>query len=184
MDDGSLRVVVALFCFLITAKINSDEPSAVTSCNDLGKFASHRSFLLGSQERHTTGALFGIKARIFRFIDKEWMIAARHIGSFPNLCILRNWHTIHTQIRNQRCSTSELRTVQKLKGCLRERNHEPQHLCTVYIVMCAEQARSLSATASVRLSSFPLSTKLNPCVATCKRDSAYRVPFSLQVDAR
>src|SRR5207248_3844034 len=86
-----------LFCFLITAKINSDEPSAVTSCNDLGKFASHRSFLLGSQERHTTGALFGIKARIFRFIDKEWMIAARHIGSFPNLCILRNWHTIHTQ---------------------------------------------------------------------------------------
>src|SRR5438477_12144030 len=113
---------------------------------EVSSFARKR----GTQLAHS----FGIKARIFRLIDKEWMIAARQIGSFPNLCILRNWHTIHTQIRNQRCSTSELRTVQKLKGCLRERNHEPQHLCTDYIVMCAEQARSLSATASVRLSSF------------------------------
>ena len=44
--------------FVITAEINSDEPSAVTSCNNSAKFASHRSFLLRSQERHTTGALF------------------------------------------------------------------------------------------------------------------------------
>jgi hypothetical protein len=54
--DGSI-VVFTLVSFVIASQINSDEPSAVTSCDDLANFASRRDFLLGSQERHTTGAL-------------------------------------------------------------------------------------------------------------------------------
>jgi hypothetical protein len=54
--DGSI-VVFAFVSFLIAAQINPDEPSAVASCDDLANFASHRDFLLGSQERHTPRTL-------------------------------------------------------------------------------------------------------------------------------
>jgi len=47
--DSSV-VVVAL------PEIDADEPSAVASCNDLANFASHRDFLLGSQETRTLSA--------------------------------------------------------------------------------------------------------------------------------
>jgi hypothetical protein len=44
-------VVFALLGFVIAAEINPYEPSAIASCDDLANFASHRDFLLGSQER-------------------------------------------------------------------------------------------------------------------------------------
>jgi hypothetical protein len=50
-------VVVAFVRFVIAAEIDSDEPSAINSRDDLANFASHRDFLHGSQQRHTTGAL-------------------------------------------------------------------------------------------------------------------------------
>src|SRR5439155_14478430 len=42
-------VVFTLAAFVIAAEIDSDEPPAVASCNDLANFASHRDFLLGPQ---------------------------------------------------------------------------------------------------------------------------------------
>ena len=50
-------VVVALISFVVAAEIDWDESSAIASRDDLANFASHRDFLLGSQKRHTTGAL-------------------------------------------------------------------------------------------------------------------------------
>jgi hypothetical protein len=50
-------VVVAFLRFVIASEIDSDEPSAIASRYDLANFARHRDFLLGSQQRHTTGAL-------------------------------------------------------------------------------------------------------------------------------
>jgi hypothetical protein len=44
-------VVFALFGFVIAAEINPDESRAVATRDDLANFASHRDFLLGSQER-------------------------------------------------------------------------------------------------------------------------------------
>src|SRR5439155_25020708 len=60
--DGSI-VVFAFVSFLIAAKINPYEPSAVASCDDRANFASHRDFLLGSQETHTSRALTGPHVR-------------------------------------------------------------------------------------------------------------------------
>jgi hypothetical protein len=50
-------VVVAFVRFVIAAEIDSDEPSAIASRDDLANFASHRDFRHGSQQRHTTGTL-------------------------------------------------------------------------------------------------------------------------------
>jgi hypothetical protein len=50
-------VLVAFMDFVIAAEIDSDKPSAIASRDDLANFASHRVFLLGSQQRHTNGAL-------------------------------------------------------------------------------------------------------------------------------
>lgn len=49
-------VVVAFVRFVISAEIDSDEPSGIALRDDLANFASHRDFLHGSQQRHTTGA--------------------------------------------------------------------------------------------------------------------------------
>lgn len=38
-------------------EINPEKPSAVAPCDDLANLASHRDFLLGSQERHTSRTL-------------------------------------------------------------------------------------------------------------------------------
>ena len=49
-------VVIAFLGFVVATEMDPDQPSAVTSCNDLSNFASHRVFLLGSEQRHTNGA--------------------------------------------------------------------------------------------------------------------------------
>jgi hypothetical protein len=56
-------VVFALFGFVIAVEINPDEPSAVASSDDLANFASHRDFLHGWQERHTSRTLPGMLSR-------------------------------------------------------------------------------------------------------------------------
>jgi hypothetical protein len=58
-----------------SAQIDTNEPSAVASCNDLANFANRRIFLLGSQERHTTGALTRYQKRGYSdWLNKEWPI--------------------------------------------------------------------------------------------------------------
>jgi hypothetical protein len=56
-------VVVAFISFVVAAEIDSDEPSAIASRDDLANFASHRDFLLGShrgtQLTHSYGINYG-----------------------------------------------------------------------------------------------------------------------------
>jgi hypothetical protein len=76
-------VVVALLRFVIAAQIDPDEPSAVASCNDLANFASHRVSSLARKRRTQLAHSCGVKARIFRLIEQEWLIGRKSVESAP-----------------------------------------------------------------------------------------------------